>query len=89
MALDYMFRQGLIHRDVKPANILTVTRTASQVVDVKITDFGSVFAEPADADRTQVFRVGSLAYMSPEQLDGRHGRQHAPTSIRSPRCCTT
>ncbi|MBT9489044.1 MAG: protein kinase [Rubrivivax sp.] len=67
MALGYVFRQGLIHRDVKPANILAVT-DGEQVVDVKITDFGSVFA--MDSDRTQVYRVGSLAYMSPEQLDG-------------------
>ena len=67
MALGYVFRQGLIHRDVKPANILAVTE-GEQVVDVKITDFGSVFA--MDSDRTQVYRVGSLAYMSPEQLDG-------------------
>jgi serine/threonine protein kinase len=67
MALGYVFRQGLIHRDVKPANILAVT-DGDQIVDVKITDFGSVFA--FDSDRTQVYRVGSLAYMSPEQLDG-------------------
>ena len=67
MALGYVARQGLIHRDVKPANIL-VTLTNDMVTDIKITDFGSVFDH--SSDRTQVFRVGSLAYMSPEQLDG-------------------
>lgn len=67
MALSYCWRQGLIHRDVKPANLLAVMR-GEEVVDVKITDFGSVLN--LGSDRTQVFRVGSLAYMSPEQLDG-------------------
>jgi serine/threonine protein kinase len=67
MALGYCFRQGLIHRDVKPANIL-VTLDGDRISDVKITDFGSVFN--MGADHTQVYRVGSLAYMSPEQLDG-------------------
>ena len=38
------------------------------VTDVKITDFGSVLNLQADA--TQVHQVGSLAYMSPEQLEG-------------------
>ena len=67
MALSHCWRQGLIHRDVKPANLLA-QMDGGRIVDVKITDFGSVLN--LGSDRTQIFRVGSLAYMSPEQLDG-------------------
>lgn len=67
MALGYCFRQGLIHRDVKPANLL-VTMDGERIGAIKVTDFGSVFN--MGADHTQIYRVGSLAYMSPEQLDG-------------------
>lgn len=67
MALGYCYRQGLIHRDVKPANLL-VELDGEKITQVKVTDFGSVFNQTAE--QTQIYRVGSLAYMSPEQLDG-------------------
>lgn len=68
MALGYVYRQGLIHRDVKPANIMAIPNAAGVVTDIKITDFGSALNMTAES--TQIHQVGSLAYMSPEQLDG-------------------
>ncbi len=65
-ALDYAHAHGVVHRDIKPANILLTT--AGQV---KLTDFGIARAA-ADQRLTQAgLAVGSLPYMSPEQVGGR------------------
>lgn len=64
-ALDYAHFRGLIHRDVKPANIIL-----SKLGTVKLTDFGIAKIEQSDLTRTGI-GLGTPAYMSPEQVLGK------------------
>ena len=62
-ALDYAFQNGVIHRDIKAANILLSDRD-----DIKISDFGT--AQISQSTHTQIDGfVGSPAYMAPEQIN--------------------
>jgi len=71
IALDYAHRMGVLHRDVKPANIL-LSRGAGQE-RVFLTDFGIARAQEDTAHLTKTGTVtATLAYASPEQLTGGH-----------------
>jgi serine/threonine protein kinase len=62
-ALEYAFQHGVIHRDIKPGNILL-----SQYGETKVGDFGASFQQRLGHETTQIAGVGSPAYMSPEQV---------------------
>jgi serine/threonine protein kinase len=61
-ALHYAHKRGVIHRDIKPGNIMLTTEN-----DVRIIDFGIAILKDADISRIEGI-AGSPSYMSPEQI---------------------
>ncbi|HUP85385.1 MAG TPA: Stk1 family PASTA domain-containing Ser/Thr kinase [Acidimicrobiales bacterium] len=65
-ALAFAHKSGVVHRDVKPGNVLI-----SPNGQVKVTDFGIARAANSDQDLTQTGAVmGTATYFSPEQAQG-------------------
>ena len=66
-ALDYAHKNKIIHRDIKPANML-LTKEGR----IKLTDFGVArITDSGEATKTSGGTVGTLKYMSPEQVAGK------------------
>ena len=63
-ALDYAHGRGVLHRDLKPANVL-LTADGSP----KLADFNISFSSKVEGATPAAYFGGSLAYMSPEQLE--------------------
>jgi serine/threonine protein kinase len=65
-ALDYAHEQAVLHRDIKPANLLLDHQGV-----VYITDFGVAIDWDSLLTRQPLQLAGTLAYVAPEQLEGR------------------
>lgn len=64
-ALHHLHEHGLVHRDVKPNNVMITAEGT-----VKLLDFGLALAARSRPDPSDSFVVGTLDYLSPEQAAG-------------------
>jgi hypothetical protein len=69
-ALDHAHARGVIHRDVKPQNVMVVADPAAGAGFAKLADFGVAHVVTADTLTRTGDVVGTLAYMAPEQAEG-------------------
>jgi hypothetical protein len=70
-ALAHAHAQGVVHRDVKPSNVLVPERVSTSAELAKLTDFGVARVIGGDSLTRTGDVVGTAAYMAPEQAEGR------------------
>jgi eukaryotic-like serine/threonine-protein kinase len=64
-ALEYFHRRGIVHRDVKPANLML-----DEHGSVRLSDFGIARLLGGSAITTAQHAIGTMAYIAPDQLEG-------------------
>src|SRR5690242_16803548 len=70
-ALGHAHAHGVVHRDVKPSNVLIPDQPTSRAHPAKLTDFGIARVIGGDSLTRTGDVIGTAAYMSPEQAEGR------------------
>ena len=76
-ALAHAHERGVIHRDVKPQNVIVPDHAGSRRGAAKLTDFGVAHLGGEEALTLTGDVVGTLAYMAPEQAAGRPADERA------------
>jgi hypothetical protein len=76
-ALSHAHARGVIHRDIKPQNVLVPHRPEGAGGAAKLTDFGGASLAGEDALTRTGDVLGTLAYMAPEQSEGREVGEEA------------
>ena len=80
VALDFSHRHGVVHRDIRPGNVML-----SRAGVVKVMDFGTARVGAAgQAVTTATAVIGTAHYLAPEQIDG--GRVDARSDIYAAGC---
>lgn len=70
-ALGHAHAHGIVHRDVKPSNVLIPDQPTSRQHPAKLTDFGVARIIGGDSLTRTGDVIGTAAYMAPEQAEGR------------------
>ncbi len=76
-ALTHAHAHGVVHRDVKPSNVLVPDHPTSPAHPAKLTDFGVARVLGGDSLTRTGDVVGTAAYMAPEQAEGREAQAPA------------
>src|SRR6185503_14335186 len=76
-AIQYAHQRGILHRDLKPQNVLI-----DELGQPRVTDFGLAKQIHSDSSLTQTGAImGSPSYMSPEQAGARHDEVGPPSDV--------